>query len=57
MNIVVCYKIVPDEQDAVVQADRTCRSSALRSKSAIMTSTPWKPARSWRRLPARRLSA
>ena len=23
MNIVVCYKIVPDEQDAVVQADRT----------------------------------
>ena len=23
MNIVVCYKIVPDEQDAQVQADRT----------------------------------
>ena len=23
MNIVVCYKIVPDEQDVVVQADRT----------------------------------
>ena len=23
MNIVVCYKIVPDEQDAAVQADRT----------------------------------
>ena len=56
MNIVVCYKIVPDEQDAVVQADRTL-SFALRSKSAITTSTPWKPARSWRRLPARRLSA
>ena len=25
MNIVVCYKIVPDEQDAVVQADRCPR--------------------------------
>lgn len=23
MNIIVCYKIVPDEQDAVVEADRT----------------------------------
>ena len=57
MNIVVCYKIVPDEQDAVVQADRTLSFERAALKIGDYDLTPWKPARSWRRLPARRLSA